>query len=562
MPKSSVEKKKKTRTPKTKIAKTTAKPVVKKNISVKLFEQSQQQLTPDMLLSFISTVQTNVGKSTFYNMAEEQQQSLVSMHEPIFNAVRPFYTLMMLPQGTNDVNKQLIAWTLIEHSEKASDMFKDSKGLSHQYSQQTMWENELILQIFENMPVTRVFDFFSMLQEKRITKKRAIFLIHEYLRKNKRSWPLWAIKYRKDFKRILRHAHINYNRFDSQDKEILTSIWRYLKYNEYDKCPQLIKDYVDVQNGDQSKLTKLPVTIAEGFTKKFNLTTEQFTKLFCEEGGQFTAKEKRTRDQSVKAAGASTGFDIRKTDLMDTLIYLHSAVMNKAELPMSITKLKQLIDEKAATIAKHLSFTLDNVAVILDTSKSMIGTDDQKFHPLLRGMAISAILKHVSNGFKVYKTSESDDSHLFPLLKDQSNYADALINALKDGYTTIIFIGDGYENAPFAGAVHQILFAYKSKIDTKNKLMVLHFNPVFAAEAKDVRSISKIISSVGIRSIASLNEVMFLAIAKQRPLLAATKYLNHLLTLQSEKALKLMPTAVKQLLSGSNNILESKERGK
>jgi len=560
MPKSVKTKKKTTTVKQQKLAlKPAAKPT--KSVSVKLFEQAPQ-LTPDMLLSFISAVQTNVGKSTFYNMAEEQQQSLVSMHEPIFNAVRPFYTLMMLPPGTNDVNKQMIAWTLIEHSEKASDVYKNSLGPSHKYSQQTRWENELILQIFENMPVTRVFDFFSMLQEKRITKKRAIFLIHEYLRKNKRNWPLWTIKYRKDFKRILRHAHINSNRFDEDDKKMLTAIWRYLKYNENEKCPQLIKDYVDVQNGDQSKLTKLPVTIAEGFTKKFGLTTEAFSKLFCEEGGQFTAKEKRTRDQSVKAAGVSagTGFDIRKTDLMDALIYLHSAVMNKTELPMSVTKLKQLLDEKAAAIAKRLSFTLDNVGVILDTSKSMIGTDDQKFHPLLRGMAISAVLKHVSTGFKVYKTSESDDSHLFPLLKDQSNYADALISALKDGCTTIIFIGDGYENAPFAGAVHQILFAYKSKIDTKNKLMVLHFNPVFAAEAKDVRSISKLASSAGIRSIASLNEVMFLAIAKQRPLLAATKYLNHLLTMQNEKALKLMPTAVKQLLSG--NILESKKEGK
>jgi hypothetical protein len=553
MQKSSVEKKKKTKI----TTKVTTKPVVKKNVSVKLFEQSQGQLAPDMLLSFISAVQTNIGKSTFYNMAEEQQQSLASMHEPIFNAVRPFYTLMMLPQGTNDVNKQLIAWTLIEHSEKAVDMYKDSKGITHQYSQQTMWENELILQIFENMPVTRVFDFFSMLQEKRVTKKRAIFLIHEYLRKNKKNWPLWAIKYRKDFKRILRHSHINYSRFENEDKEMLTFIWRYLKYNEYDKCPELIKDYVDVQNGDQSKLVKLPVTVAEGFTKKFSLTSEQFLNLFSNEGGQFTAKEKRTKDLSVKAAGASTGFDIRKTDLMDSLIYLHSAVMNKTELPMSVTKLKQLLDEKATAIAKHLSFTLDNVAVILDTSKSMIGTDDQKFHPLLRGMAISAILKHVSNGFKEYKTSESDDKYLFPLLKDQSNYSDALIKALQDGCTTIVMIGDGYENAPFAGAVHQILFTYKSKIDTKNKLMVLHFNPVFAAEAKDVRSISNIASSVGIRSISSLNEVMFLAIAKQRPLLAATKYLNHLLTLQSDKALRLMPQAVKSLLSG-NNILESK----
>lgn len=503
-------------------------------------------LTGDALIAFISGTQTNIGRQTFYNLPSEQRQALVDMHTPILQHARPFYTLMILSNGINDVNKTLIAWNLIEATAKVDDTYTTSKGTTHSYSLQTWWENEIILQSFEKMSIPRVFEFFSMLQENKVKNKRTMYIIREFLRRKHSSWPLWAIKYRKDFKRILRHIHIKSNVFDERQVNELSKIWRYLKYNESDNCPQLILDYVAVQNGDKEKLPKLPATVAEGFMTKFNMTTEEFWGLFSDKGGQFTAKEKRTKAKSVAKAGASTGFDMNKANLFDLLVYLNAL----DSLPMTVTEIKKLLARKAKEAAKMIGFTLEKTAVILDTSKSMFGTKEQPYHPMLRGMAISLILKEVSTSFKEFRTNDSDS--LFPKLKNQSNYADALIQTLKEEYTTIVLVGDGYENAPFEGAAHQILFAYKKKIDNDNKTMIIHFNPVFASESMDVRSLSALSQSIGVRDIKGLNEAMFLAVAKHKPMIALSKFLGRLVNLQTDRAKSLMPETVKTMIAQEN----------
>ena len=503
-------------------------------------------LTGDALIAFISGTQTNIGKQTFYNLPSEQRQSLVDMHAPVLQHARPFYTLMMLSSGINDVNKILIAWNLIEATMPVNDTYTNPKGITHSYSLQTWWENELILQSIEKMSVPRTFEFFSMLQENKVKNKRTMYIIREFLRRKHNSWPLWSIKYRKDFKRILRHIHIKTNVFDEKQVEMLTKIWRYLKYNESDGCPQLILDYVAVQNGDKDKLAKLPATVAEGFMTKFNMTTEEFWSLFSTKGGQFTKKEQRTKSKSVAKAGVSTGFDMNKSNLFDLLVYLKAL----DSLPMTVTEVKKLLQKKAKEAANSIGFTLDKTAVILDTSKSMFGTKEQPYHPMLRGMAISLILKEVSTSFKEYRTNDSKS--LFPKLMNQSNYADSLIQALKEGHQTIVIVGDGYENAPFEGAAHQILFAYKKKIDNDNKTMIIHFNPVFASESMDVRSLSTLSQSIGVRDIKGLNESMFLAVAKHKPMIALSKFLGRLICLQTDKAKSLMPETVKAMIDQEN----------
>lgn len=488
------------------------------------------KITGDSLISFISGAQTNIGRGTFYNLKEEQRQVMLDQHLPLLEEARAFYALMVLPKGVNDVNKQLIAWNIINNTVREGNL------KPHEHSPVTVWENELILQAFDNMQPNRVLDFTLMLQEKKVTKRRAMYLVHEWLGRNKGRWSLWAIKYRTPLKRLLRHFHTNKN-------SKLLQLWRYLKYDEHQNCEQIIQDYIAVQGGDKAKLAKLPSSVAEGFIKQFGITKEEFWELFTTKGGKFTAKEKRTKSESVRKAGASTKLDIEKLKLFDLLVHLNVL----ARLPKPKATIEALIKRKAKEIASKCSFSLDNVGIILDTSKSMYGTRDQANHPMLRGLAVSHVIKELSNGYKEYRTN--GDTSLFPKLADQSNYADAVIKALKDGCETIILIGDGYENAPFEGALHQLLYTYKKKIDKKNKLMVLHFNPVFAAEAGDVRSITDLAPQIGIREIEGMNEAMFLAIAKNRPQLAIKKYLGYLASLQSEKVKALMPTSVKKLLT-------------
>lgn len=493
----------------------------------------QSKLTGDALISFISGCQSNLGKSTYYNMKEEQKEAMDSMHNIVFNSSRYFYTLMMLPSGVNDINRQHIALNLIKKTLREEGL-KDNQNDST-----TRWENEIIINKLCEMPVPRVFDFFLQLQEEKQTKKRVKRLIKRYLFDNKDKWGLWTIKYREQFKRILRHINVT-----EKSHRTLRSIDTYIKTgtpNGY--IPQLIKTYIDVQNGDKNSLAKLPVTVAEGFKEKFGLTKAEFDKLYIKKGGQFTAKEKQIRATSVAKSGQSTGLDMDKMKLFDLLVYINSL----SRLPKGKKEIEKLIERKAKAVARTLSFSLDNVGLILDTSTSMFGTEETKFHPLLKGVAISAVLKQASNGFKEYRTNGS--AGLIPKISNQSNYADSVLKALEDGCETLIIVGDGYENAPFEGAVHNLLYTYKKKVDKNNKLAVLHLNPVFASEAFDARAISSLAPQIGVKGIEGLNETMFLAIAKNHPEKAIEGYARNLIEMQSKEAKALMPTELKEIIS-------------
>ena len=213
-----------------------------------------------------------------------------------------------------------------------------------------------------------------------------------------------------------------------------------------------------------------------------------------------------------------------------------------------IREAHRILKKKAKEIAQTLSFKMDKVGLIFDNSLSMYGTKEQPYHPMLRAMALSLVLEQVSSEFTVYYTNPTEDS-LFPRLGNQSNYAEPVLDALKDKCDTIVIVGDGYENAPFEGALHQLLYVYKKKVDKQNNLLALHFNPIYGAETKDARPITDLAPTVGVREVKGLNEAMFLAIGKSQPMVAVQKYLSYLVTLQSNKVKALMPEPLKKAVA-------------
>jgi hypothetical protein len=72
----------------------------------------------------------------------------------------------------------------------------------------------------------------------------------------------------------------------------------------------------------------------------------------------------------------------------------------------------------------------------------------------------------------------------------------------------------------------------------------------------NVRAISSLAANVGVREIKGLNESMFLAIAKSKPMIAVQKYLGHLAKLQNEKCMALMPKEIQKVISGKIDLLK------
>lgn len=499
-----------------------------------------KDVSAEAFMSFISSLTVNIGRATFYNLKEEQRQVMIDQHQLIFERIRPVYALLMLPEGINDVNKSLILYNLITHT------YRDPNLKSHERDALTQWENELGVYMLRHMQPNRVLDLFEMLVDQKVTNKRAFNLFHTYLAKNDRSWPLWALKYRKQLKKCLRHFHTGIRSKNTD----LAQIWRYLKYDEInDNSPELLQDYVKTQQGSVDHLFKLPLTVAEGFREKFNLSMKDFTNKFTQKG-KLSNKEKRIRTVSVAKATndeATTGFDFRKASLFDALVFLSSGAKVGN---MYQGNIRHHIRLKAMKIAEKLPFGFDNTAIIFDNSVSMYGTGDQKLHPLLRAIAVSWIIQTSGIGNIEFLTNGTSGSKIIPQIGNQSNYADTIIGALATGeFKNIVIIGDGYENAPFQGAAHQIIYTFKKKIDTENKVSFFHINPVFSAESKDVRSISELAPAVGVRDIETFPETMFLAMGKSRPTIAARVYLQNLLEIQPERAKEMMPQNVENALT-------------
>lgn len=492
-------------------------------------------LTGDSLISFVSAVSTSVGRETFYNLKDEQRQALLAQHQPVFEHARPFYALMSLAKGATDVSRQIVAHNLVLHK------FREAGLKDHEHSPMTKWENEILFQVLDNIPPPRVFDLFLDLIKSK-GRGRARFVMLEWLRRHKNSWNLWAIKYRKDFKPVLRHCHTN------GDKDLL-KVWRYLKYGEAVGLGGCIEDYEAVRAGDKDKLARLPHSVAEGFITKFKISKEDFDKLFASKGGKLTAKETRLHADSMKKSGVDSGFDPKKAELLDLLTYWHQ---NQDFTKRQLNEARLILSQKAAAVAKGLRFGLKKVGLVFDNSLSMYGSKETPFHPMLKALAISLVLKAASDGFKMYYTNPLPEQGLFPQLGDQSNYADSVLKALEDGCETIVLVGDGYENAPYKGAAHQLVYSYKKKVDRDNKTLFLHFNPVYGAESQDVRQVTDLAPAAGVRALAGLNEAMFLAIGKAKPLIAIQKYVGYLAGLQNDRAKALMPAAVKEMIEGGD----------
>jgi len=482
-------------------------------LSKKVPSSTSIEYKTESLIALINCCSTNISKQTFYNKEDTQRLTLLNIHSAAFETSRMFYALMLLPDFVTDVNKKIIVANLLEG-------INVSVGQKH-------WEDALILQSFSNMQPNRIFDILNYIVDLKLNNARTRNLIYKFLDNNRNTLSLWALKYKKSFKRVIRHAHINPRLHDAIN---------FLMKHKYTSDDILLHNYKLAQKGDVEAIYKLPLTVARGFAAKYEIEEAAFLKKF-NECGKITQKEQRQQARELHEKGVSVKVDLKKLDLFDLFVYLGMLNENNA-LPITV---KDDINNAARIAAKNVPYRFDDAAVVLDTSLSMSGAKETKNHPLYRCLAIAAVIKELSDTFTEYRMHNVNS--LIPKLSSQSNYSTPLLKALKKHHHYIFILGDGYENAPYEGASNLILTLYKQFIDKDNKAIITHFNPVFAAESKDVRNlfINKKYNAIGIRNDKSLSSALFLSMSKQNPLQALTAYFTVLLRLQNKIAQALQP---------------------
>jgi len=446
-----------------------------------------QNLNFELIDKFLNTSMTSTLQEEFYTSKDEQVKTTFKIHEDLEKEHRDVYALsLLLP--INDIHKQLIVKNLIKNR-------IDNK-------EQTKFENNVILDILQRMPTNRAYKTFDVLMRTKTNNVRARWLARQFLRerKNKR---FEALKYNKIMRQMFKHFHISADKI-LKDKEIENFL-----FDKGRVTDELFKNYRKAKT-DKEVVYKLPYSIAEGFKSLHKIPDDEFMEKIK---GQLSKEERKRVQNRAEKTGIKVEVDLTSYKPVPLLKYLRAA-------DKEIKGIKNIFEKSCRNEAERLFryFEFENVKIILDNSGSMYGSDEKKYHPIAVAEAVAHTLKYLSDETKII--SVPNEKTFLAKPDGESRIADGIMKALEDidieKDNLIVIISDGYENSPFVGLSNQILTIFKSKIDKKEKTMIIHINPVFAPESENIKKLSEVIQTYGIRDTKQLFLILLLAIIKNK----------------------------------------------
>lgn len=232
------------------------------------------------------------------------------------------------------------------------------------------------------------------------------------------------------------------------------------------------------QNGDVDRFKQLmkgmPHLTVMGFRNKYKLPIEISE---IHDTSKKSEKQQIQMESAAKRSGAKkTKVNYEKQDLYDLWKSLYHKIA---------TGDTSNLDEVVSAIEKVKPKTRINLgptAVIIDTSRSMIGADERPLHPFLTALCLVSTLENVKDviyaGGKSVELPAKGIKVQFP--SGHTSLWRALIEAAKLEPKSIVVISDGYENTVQGAFAH--VHEYLKKKGYKFDLM--HVNPVFSAGAK------------------------------------------------------------------------------
>lgn len=455
--------------------------------------------------SFLDAAATSFGRATHYNTQEEQQKAEIHNHAAMLRMDRDLYTLFLTLPGVTDRSRQLGIRNLLAECRNGENRILDEDG-----------ERQIVHGLMHNLPATRMLKLFTSFPGipevgiPRINNARTRKLILNSVL-GSRALELWAVKYRHKIRDALVHAFgrrkASYLREilrkdpgerNAQEIRILRrEIGRYAGTSgqRMAKAYECVGFVLGVRDGltlplfraflsardDLTTGKKLPTTVLEGIRSTFHKDTpkEEVLRLTAE---SMTKAEKLATQKRAKEAGVE--LDINPLDYEAVKLYIYAF-----ETGMT-SEIAEALDKKAHKAAQGFPARYEQIAVIVDSSRSMVGDRTQKLRPMATTLACRDMLRHIAqNARVVYAGGSFNDGDVLVRPSGDTALADALVDilAVDERPEAIFVLSDGYENAP-AGRFGEVVEAVREiGIDTP----IFHMNPVFAAESTGVRTLAE-----------------------------------------------------------------------
>jgi hypothetical protein len=440
-------------------------------------------------------------KGAYYEEKDEQYKAVNKMWGDLFDYDRVMFALLSILPGTG-FSKGIMSHMLLSNPQGTTGRELVPEGLSFDF------ETKVILYNLHKEKTPRALKNLLFLagseNKTRVNNARTRKIILQYIfDRDDKSLDYLAVNYKGKLKKLIRHAigkQDIHNILNGDHRTFIKIIGRYniealpVLYHIFNKklpseivsklYPQILM-YESMKEAAKkndvkkfkSYITKMPYRTAMGFRNLYKLDIDKAEIL---EKSQMSKKEELQTQAAVKRSGGKKReIDYDKQDVYDLLKLLHfKAEKDEAD---DVEKILDALEAQHKNLAK---VDMGKIAIIMDASKSMRGSDERPLHPFLTALSIILCFKEDTIQELCVVGGKPVTGGYFPtqvfLPANDTNLAAAIPKAVKSGAKSIVLISDGYENT-VKGLFNHTFQHFKNK---DPELELIHLNPVFSADAK------------------------------------------------------------------------------
>ncbi|WP_223190918.1 hypothetical protein [Nonomuraea terrae] len=426
------------------------------------------------LLLFANAAITSTGQREFHSQAGEQRLSLGFLHDYIQGNYPDLYALT-LALDVNEHNAALIIANLLRQKGGAGDA-------------------RLIAWRLSRMSPPRVYRLFGRLRREGVNNRRTRAIVRDWLA-GRPDLAFDAVKYRAAVKSAVRHAHL---RPAGELGDFLFAPFGRARY----ETPVL--EAWRRAHYDTSALYDLPYTVAEGFAARHGISRAVFLERIAP---RLTRLERLRLAGAAERDGVRTDADLAALPLVRVASYVLS--LDHRTRAERRAELVGALRASAARAAGARAGTWGTVTAVLDDSFSSYGSPVKRRRPLAVALACHHLLEALAGTYRGLWVSGGTD----PLMARPSGptpLGRRIVDALETRPGLVVIVSDGWDNAP-PGLAAEVLRVWRRRLDPGGEVGVVHLNPVYDTEQFDVRRLSPMVPTVGIRDAEDLPALVELA---------------------------------------------------
>lgn len=513
-------------------------PAVRESAISKFTQEELKKAGQDVLnLMNLSGVDSN--RATHYNTKEELANARKQLHKAVFQFDRTLYGCLFCLPGVIDFSMQKAVTALLGQPRNGATTILDANQ-----------EGKIIEYMVNTIQPNKTLNMFVDFKDHKINNARSRRMALSFILKSK-NLELWAVKYRTKLATILQHmwgtkitgvlrkilVRKDPSEWTVADKSIVDKyIGNYCKGNDIAiPCVAFIlgkrggwsiplfKAFEDAKT-DITKGSNLPIEVLEGIATTYhkNVTKADLLKLTK---GKLTSKQTRLVQNTAKKAGVKVKFDPKTQPMVELYIYAFKMGMTK--------DIENALKMKAQAASRGIPVRYGRVAILVDISKSMFGSETQPLRPMAVALATRDMLAYSgSNSVAITSVGTQTDVGTLVHPSGDTSLAEGLITLLEKEPDAVFIISDGYENTP-AGRLSETLSLVR-QIGCNTP--IYHINPVAAAESGEgVRILDKRIPVMPINKPEQVSLAMFKAALSSDPAKGLLALMNRVLPLIESK---------------------------